>query len=109
MTASAPSVKAFSTRRGWLPGANSMERKRDTGSSPQLWPGGLDAQMMPSRSEEHTSEIQSLMRISYAVFCLKKKKTNMQCSSLIDIEYATELNKINTTCTHYHHQHHYIT
>src|SRR3546814_4880033 len=31
--------------------------------------GGLD------RSEEHTSELQSLMRISYAVFCLKKKKT----------------------------------
>src|SRR3546814_6597806 len=32
-------------------------------------PEGLD------RSEEHTSELQSLMRISYAVFCLKKKKT----------------------------------
>src|SRR3546814_6259660 len=30
----------------------------------------------PARSEEHTSELQSLMRISYAVFCLKKKKTN---------------------------------
>src|SRR3546814_6383044 len=29
-----------------------------------------------SRSEEHTSELQSLMRISYAVFCLKKKKYN---------------------------------
>src|SRR3546814_17214282 len=29
------------------------------------------------RSEEHTSELQSLMRISYAVFCLKKKKTTM--------------------------------
>src|SRR3546814_5455029 len=28
-----------------------------------------------NRSEEHTSELQSLMRISYAVFCLKKKKT----------------------------------
>src|SRR3546814_5721529 len=28
------------------------------------------------RSEEHTSELQSLMRISYAVFCLKKKKTH---------------------------------
>src|SRR3546814_5064615 len=28
------------------------------------------------RSEEHTSELQSLMRISYAVFCLKKKKRN---------------------------------
>src|SRR3546814_6960834 len=30
------------------------------------------------RSEEHTSELQSLMRISYAVFCLKKKKTEEQ-------------------------------
>src|SRR3546814_3291859 len=31
-----------------------------------------------SRSEEHTSELQSLMRISYAVFCLKKKNTHNQ-------------------------------
>src|SRR3546814_4084368 len=31
-----------------------------------------------SRSEEHTSELQSLMRISYAVFCLKKKKQRQQ-------------------------------
>src|SRR3546814_1050842 len=30
------------------------------------------------RSEEHTSELQSLMRISYAVFCLKKKKTTVR-------------------------------
>src|SRR3546814_10416014 len=30
---------------------------------------------LAARSEEHTSELQSLMRISYAVFCLKKKKT----------------------------------
>src|SRR3546814_10493146 len=30
------------------------------------------------RSEEHTSELQSLMRISYAVFCLKKKKRNQR-------------------------------
>src|SRR3546814_10788294 len=42
------------------------------------------AEMTPSerllswRSEEHTSELQSLMRISYAVFCLKKKTTNKQ-------------------------------
>src|SRR3546814_987987 len=34
----------------------------------------LDRKVM-ARSEEHTSELQSLMRISYAVFCLKKKKT----------------------------------
>src|SRR3546814_2602220 len=33
-----------------------------------------------TRSEEHTSELQSLMRISYAVFCLKKKITTMQKS-----------------------------
>src|SRR3546814_8770710 len=32
----------------------------------------------PFRSEEHTSELQSLMRISYAVFCLKKKKETTQ-------------------------------
>src|SRR3546814_2314980 len=33
------------------------------------------------RSEEHTSELQSLMRISYAVFCLKKKKNNNKSSN----------------------------
>src|SRR3546814_1694534 len=37
---------------------------------PVVWPPGR------GRSEEHTSELQSLMRISYAVFCLKKKKHN---------------------------------
>src|SRR3546814_6758044 len=39
------------------------------GGEPELHGGGAE------RSEEHTSELQSLMRISYAVFCLKKKKT----------------------------------
>src|SRR3546814_7901700 len=39
--------------------------------APQFVPMGLQL----VRSEEHTSELQSLMRISYAVFCLKKKKT----------------------------------
>src|SRR3546814_5514111 len=33
----------------------------------------LSLEILPCRSEEHTSELQSLMRISYAVFCLKKK------------------------------------
>src|SRR3546814_7256835 len=36
------------------------------------------------RSEEHTSELQSLMRISYAVFCLKKKKQTKSVSNKID-------------------------
>src|SRR3546814_2713676 len=41
---------------------------------------GVDTEL--ARSEEHTSELQSLMRISYAVFCLKKKKTtNIQAYS----------------------------
>src|SRR3546814_15019570 len=37
-------------------------------------PSGDESAVGVSRSEEHTSELQSLMRISYAVFCLKKKK-----------------------------------
>src|SRR3546814_3001502 len=37
----------------------------------------LDGEEIAKRSEEHTSELQSLMRISYAVFCLKKKKKKM--------------------------------
>src|SRR3546814_1595474 len=37
-----------------------------------------------SRSEEHTSELQSLMRISYAVFCLKKKKKKKICRDCIE-------------------------
>src|SRR3546814_6557817 len=37
----------------------------------------VDFSMSGKRSEEHTSELQSLMRISYAVFCLKKKTINL--------------------------------
>src|SRR3546814_3304630 len=46
-----------------------------TDSSEKVFP------MVPARSEEHTSELQSLMRISYAVFCLKKKNTTQQPST----------------------------
>src|SRR3546814_6471798 len=38
---------------------------------------GVALRWLAERSEEHTSELQSLMRISYAVFCLKKKKKNI--------------------------------
>src|SRR3546814_1160386 len=41
-----------------------------------------DAGALLMRSEEHTSELQSLMRISYAVFCLKKKKIRQGASVL---------------------------
>src|SRR3546814_9204689 len=48
---------------------------------------------MPGRSEEHTSELQSLMRISYAVFCLKKKNNK---SATSDNENADQQNKQHT-------------
>src|SRR3546814_1061335 len=44
-----------------------------------------------ARSEEHTSELQSLMRISYAVFCLKKKKTiHKKPKSKIQLKHKTK-------------------
>src|SRR3546814_7374910 len=47
------------------------------------------------RSEEHTSELQSLMRISYAVFCLKKKKKNKP--NITDVRYNEQEKKNNHT------------
>src|SRR3546814_9576447 len=46
------------------------------------------ASFRASRSEEHTSELQSLMRISYAVFCLKKKIYNIQTIQLLITFYS---------------------
>src|SRR3546814_9050309 len=46
------------------------------GKRPNPCPGILGHEIIGTRSEEHTSELQSLMRISYAVFCLKKKNTS---------------------------------
>src|SRR3546814_2881957 len=71
------------------PGAHAFGKrlKRETGLQPidhelrcercqkdTEQPGEDRLDLLPQRSEEHTSELQSLMRISYAVFCLKKKK-----------------------------------
>src|SRR3546814_1296357 len=44
------------------------------------------------RSEEHTSELQSLMRISYAVFCLKKKNLNRDQTGMTNSELLSNLN-----------------
>src|SRR3546814_5198350 len=55
-------------------GSNAIGRRglgRATWTDRTIWQRGSQ------RSEEHTSELQSLMRISYAVFCLKKKKKNI--------------------------------
>src|SRR3546814_7063441 len=51
--------------------ASAMPRKKGSG-------GSQASNRTTMRSEEHTSELQSLMRISYAVFCLKKKNKHTQ-------------------------------
>src|SRR3546814_9215151 len=56
-----------------VPVAAGQSRAEIAAEDPPEDPPGTSAAL---RSEEHTSELQSLMRISYAVFCLKKKKTN---------------------------------
>src|SRR3546814_2665685 len=53
---------------------NLLSQKALAGSTALKSPEAYRGTMPNSRSEEHTSELQSLMRISYAVFCLKKKK-----------------------------------
>src|SRR3546814_8764311 len=61
--------------------------RRLTERSPTAYINDIHPQLR-SRSEEHTSELQSLMRISYAVFCLKKKKFISKISkSLHKIQY----------------------
>src|SRR3546814_6078263 len=47
------------------------------------------------RSEEHTSELQSLMRISYAVFCLKKKKQEKTTHTIKNNESLKRINTLN--------------
>src|SRR3546814_3894015 len=54
----------------------SAHRPHRPGHAPRLNRGSGPVAQRSPRSEEHTSELQSLMRISYAVFCLKKKKTH---------------------------------
>src|SRR3546814_2968634 len=60
---------------------------------------GLASLCIGGRSDEHTSELQSLMRISYAVFCLKKKKQthqNMTNNSMNDISNHQSLDNRHT-------------
>src|SRR3546814_2645257 len=63
-------------RRHWgaRPHRQHRTRTKPDDRTATAWPSIRAAIRTTSRSEEHTSELQSLMRISYAVFCLKKKK-----------------------------------
>src|SRR3546814_7826390 len=76
-----PSVAVGKTKadRPLAPGASPLRAKSVRTSAIAPFEIQVFSPLMIQRSEEHTSELQSLMRISYAVFCLKKKtntKTN---------------------------------
>src|SRR3546814_4666575 len=66
----------YDPRDNILAGAAYLRAMYDRFGYPGLFAAYNAGPARYERSEEHTSELQSLMRISYAVFCLKKKKTN---------------------------------
>src|SRR3546814_10502125 len=61
-------------------------------AKPIRLPGTKVPRFHSHRSEEHTSELQSLMRISYAVFCLKKKNTQKKPHGRTHLNTTTEQN-----------------
>src|SRR3546814_2636264 len=82
-------------RPGWEP-RNILDMGCAAGGASTVYPAhfpNAEVHAVDLRSEEHTSELQSLMRISYAVFCLKKKKSHLiiqtQLSSAITITPIT--------------------
>src|SRR3546814_4524889 len=76
------SMHALARGRGQYVRSDSYRDRADRGS------------LAPVRSEEHTSELQSLMRISYAVFCLKKKKkSNNKQQHTININDYRHVNR----------------
>src|SRR3546814_10388727 len=88
---------------------NSMTKKER--ANPDLLNASRRKRIAAGRSEEHTSELQSLMRISYAVFCLKKKydlkthTTDNFVAHLLNhittqkIQHLITKNNVNITCT----------
>src|SRR3546814_10079319 len=74
---------------------NRRKRRRSSSNycalAPIIYAAGANNLRPPARSEEHTSELQSLMRISYAVFCLKKQKytQNNTKAEAINSRHAT--------------------
>src|SRR3546814_4952139 len=72
--------------------SNNSEMRRERAAQSSIVScrvSGRSAMICNVRSEEHTSELQSLMRISYAVFCLKKKNTTYYIKSTIRLMTTT--------------------
>src|SRR3546814_8895181 len=91
-------------------GGNPPGRSRNRSPSPApVPPTSARHRAVPRGSEEHTSELQSLMRISYAVFCLKKTKTDTSVAIVNVREQCTHAND-DKQCTQRiakEHSHHY--
>src|SRR3546814_9400490 len=70
-------------------GRGEFPRPINLGAAVSAWDSREIDRWIAERSEEHTSELQSLMRISYAVFCLKKKihNTNNYLKQIADREH----------------------
>src|SRR3546814_4740964 len=81
----------------------SSSKPRDIRRPSAVSKKSLPGNRWPARSEEHTSELQSLMRISYAVFCLNNKHTTHDHSTYAVIEIKSESTIKSTTR---HSQHH---
>src|SRR3546814_2326357 len=75
------------------PAGTHMQGNSAAVAAPQ-WRDSLLDEYAELRSEEHTSELQSLMRISYAVFCLKKKKKKKNKKSTIKMTNVQKLSQI---------------
>src|SRR3546814_1309699 len=85
------SFQALGERFRPLPAGRSAGRQPRTKRA-TAWATVRSASFGPGgRSEEHTSELQSLMRISYAVFCLKKKKSYMILLVIVKIHILLPL------------------
>src|SRR3546814_3019241 len=84
-----------SWRTRWPTATSMLSRCRKVELRP--WPWSMmrvaPEKYMSGRSEEHTSELQSLMRISYAVFCLQKKKTHKNYTQPVEEEHHNTLQK----------------
>src|SRR3546814_4303680 len=89
-------------------GRNNLTRRHKEGSGCRLnWKNSRASLLIaaigciktwdPDRSEEHTSELQSLMRISYAVFCLQKKKKHTKQTKYHSIQSINKYRDIDTT------------
>src|SRR3546814_3780313 len=91
-----------------MKGVKSSAPNRGKAVSVINWASGICSfRYLPKRSDEHTSELQSLMRISYAVFCLKKKtnihvyehNTFIFIHTLSTLCYVTQLLHVNKLYT----------